>query len=118
MRHNKKIIYGFALICILVTSNVHSEKLSPVAQQVKNIVEKQKLVREPQCVDYVYIPDSEPSIDVVDIVEKHGGSCSGDPQTAPRIFSVFVNKKTHKMESDIDMDDQVNGTRSVFPAAK
>lgn len=116
MLRNRKTVYGFALMCILATSNVHSEKLSPIAQRVKRIVELHKLVREPECVDYVYIPDSEPGIDVVDIVEKHGGLCSGDPQTAPRIFSVYVDKGTYKMESDIDMDDQLNGTRSIFPA--
>lgn len=70
----------------------------------------EKTPRISECTDYLYIPDNEPGIDVVNVVEKHGGNCPGDPQTQPRLFSVSVDKRTHKMQSDIN--DPEDGTLS------
>ena len=111
----KKLIYTALLGYVVFTASAFSTELSPIAQLVKKTLEQKKLLASPECTDYLYIPDNEPGIDVVNVVEKHGGNCPGDPQVQHRLFSVSVDKKTHKMESDIDMDDQVNGTRSVFP---
>ncbi|EBG5295622.1 hypothetical protein EVG59_15465 [Salmonella enterica subsp. enterica serovar Dortmund] len=115
---NKKIINILGLLFILITHYTNAGKLPPVAQRVKDIVEQNKLVMEPQCVDYEYLPDDKTGVDIVDVIEKHGGSCPGDPQTAPRIFSVLVNRETHQMVSDIEINDQVNGTYSEFPPVK
>lgn len=110
-----KLIYGITLCFVFSSGSVDSAPLSPLAQQVKKIVEQKKLIPNPECADYLYIPDDEPGVDIVNIMEEHGGNCPGDPQTEPRIFSVYVDQKTQEMESDIDMDDQVNGNRSIFP---
>lgn len=111
----KKLIYIFVVGFVLLTDSAFSESLPPVAQYVKKILEQKKLLSDPKCTDYVYLPDGEPGIDVVDVVEKHSGSCHGDPQTAPRIFSIYIDQKTHKMESDINPDDRVNSTSAPFP---
>ncbi|EJH7015808.1 hypothetical protein NFT50_004377 [Salmonella enterica] len=111
----KAIIYITLLGYVFLSVKAFSTVLPPIAQQVKKILEHEKLISSPECTDYIYIPDYESGIDAVDVVEKHGGSCHGDPQVQHRLFSIFVDQKTHKMESDIDMDDQVNGTRSAFP---
>ncbi|MFX4315879.1 hypothetical protein F8O53_28980, partial [Enterobacter sp. 63] len=110
----KTFIYIFSLCSTLFTMSVKAVEV-PLDQLVKKITEQRKLLRDPECAEYLYIPNGEPGMDIVDVVEKHAGGCPGDPQTQPTIFSVFVDQKTHKMESNIDMDDQVNGTRSVFP---
>lgn len=114
----KKIIYITLLGYVLLSAKAFSTELPLISQLVKKILEHEKLISSPECTDYFYIPDYEPGIDAVDVMEKHGGICPGDPQVQHRLFSVFVDKKTHKMESDIDMDDQVNGTRSEFPPKK
>ncbi|EAQ8939996.1 hypothetical protein D8T17_23200 [Salmonella enterica] len=114
----EKVIYVALFSYIALTTNTFSTELPPIAQQVKKILEQNKLLDDPKCTDYTYIPDYEPGVDAVDVMEKHGGNCPGDPQIQHRLFSVFVDQKTHAMESDIDMNDQVNGTRSAFPLKK
>jgi hypothetical protein len=112
---NEKInLYRVAWLCGFYSERVLNRTASNCPTG-KKILEQKKLLVSPECTDYLYIPDNEPGIDVVSVVEKHGGNCPGDPQVQHRLFSVSVDKKTHKMESDIDMDDQVNGTRSAFP---
>lgn len=110
---NKKGVYRFALILVFIASNAESASLPLVAQQVKKIVEQNKLVPTPACVDYDFIADDEPGVDVVNVMEKHGGNCLGDPQVQHRLFSVSVDQKTHKMTSDIN--DPTEPTLSVFP---
>lgn len=99
-------LFGYLILSV----NAFPTELSPIVQLVRKTLEEKKLLISPECTDYLYIPDNEPGVDVVDVVEKHGGSCPGDPQTQPRLFSVSVDKKTHKMESDIN--DPEGGTLS------
>ncbi|EOY5095380.1 hypothetical protein ACP3A9_003728 [Citrobacter amalonaticus] len=98
----RKSIFITLLGCMVLTAKAFSVELPPIVQLVKNTLEEKKLLVSPECTDYLYIPDNEPGLDVVNVVEKHGGSCPGDPQTQPRLFSVSVDKTTHKMESDIN----------------
>ncbi|WP_343647998.1 hypothetical protein [Enterobacter sp.] len=114
----KKILFIVLFTYITLITDAFSTELAPVAQQVKNILEQTNLLEDAECTDYAYIPDYEPGVDAVNIIEKHDENCPGDPQIQHRLFSVFVDQKTHTMASDIDIDDQVNGTRSVFPPKK
>ena len=112
----KARVYSLALIFLFIDSNAESAPLPLAAQQVKSIVEQNKLVPTPECIDYVYIANDEPGVDVVDVVEKHDGNCPGDPQVQHRLFSVSVDQKTHKMTSDIN--DPTEPTLSAFPPEK
>ena len=48
-----------------------------------------------------YLLESERSGYVVDVHENHTGtSCGGDPNTAPRLFTIRINKKTGVMSTD------------------
>lgn len=98
----KKSISITLLACIVLTAKAFSTELPPIVQLVKKALEEKRLIVFPECTDYLYIPDNEPGVDVINVVEKHGGKCPGDPQTQPRLFSVSVDKTTHKMESDIN----------------
>ncbi|EGT3575888.1 hypothetical protein F6R83_23365 [Citrobacter amalonaticus] len=98
----KKSISITLLACIVLTAKAFSTELPPIVQLVKKALEEKRLIVSPECTDYLYIPDNEPGVDVINVVEKHGGKCPGDPQTQPRLFSVSVDKTTHKMESDIN----------------
>ncbi|HCL6627773.1 TPA: hypothetical protein N2R15_002484 [Citrobacter amalonaticus] len=102
----KKLICMSLFSYVVLTVNAFSSELPPIVQLVKKTLEQKKILSSPECTDYLYLPDNEPGVDVVNVVEKHGGSCPGDPQTQPRLFSVYVDQKTHKMESDIN--DPVN----------
>lgn len=86
--------------------------LSPAAQQVKTAVEAQHLVNNPACINYVTTLSAEPGMDLVDIMEKHGGECPGDPQIQHRLFSVYVDQKTKQMLSD--KDDPESGDLSLL----
>ncbi|MDI3361893.1 hypothetical protein QQF21_03190 [Lelliottia sp. V89_10] len=110
----KKLIATTLLACAILSTNVFSAQLPPVAQKVKNIAEKNKLLYSPECTDYLYMPDSEPGIDSVIVVEKHEGRCPGDPGTQPRLFTVNIDQKTHEMTSDIN--DPAEPEFSAFPA--
>lgn len=109
----KTLIAATLLSCAILSTNVFSAQLPPIAQRVKEIAENNKLLFSPECTDYLYMPDSEPGIDSVIVVEKHDGHCSGDPGTQPRLFTVNVDKKSNKMTSDIS--DPSEADFSPFP---
>lgn len=90
--------------------------LNNVVLQVEKTVESQKIITQPACVNYLLTKDAEPGIDLVNVVEKHGGACPGDPETQPRLFSVYVDQKTKQMMSD--KDDPVEGNLSLLEPAK
>lgn len=109
-----KLICVALLSFILLTTNAFSAQLPEAAQKVKEIAEQKKLLFSPECTDYLYMPDSEPGIDSVIVVEKHEGNCPGDPGTQPRLFTVNIDQTTHEMTSDIN--DLVDFEFSAFPA--
>lgn len=80
---------------------------------VKKTVEQEKLVDRTECVDYFYSGKASAHIDIIKVVEKHGGTCGGDPGVAPRLFSVYVDLQNHQMASD--KDDVADGTLSLLP---
>ncbi|WP_082804113.1 MULTISPECIES: hypothetical protein [unclassified Erwinia] len=89
--------------------------MNPVVKQVKTTVEKEKLVSDPSCTDYLFTKDAEKGMDLVDVMEKHGGKCIGDPQVQHRLFSVYVDQKTKQMLSD--RDDPEDGNLSLLQPA-
>ncbi|WP_233598531.1 hypothetical protein [Erwinia sp. 198] len=97
----------FALLPVISFHTVATSTAESAVIQVENTVEKNKLVPDAACVNYLITEDAEPGLDLVDVVEKHGGNCPGDPETQPRLFSVYVDQKTKQMISD--KDDPVEG---------
>ncbi|MFZ4833979.1 hypothetical protein [Rouxiella sp. Mn2063] len=83
---------------------------------MKKTVEQEKLTIDPKCTDYLFTANAEAGLDLVDVVEKHGGECGGSPEIQHRLFSVYVDQVTHQMLSD--KDDPANGTLSLLPASK
>jgi len=37
---------------------------------------------------------------IIDVREKHGGSCGGDPNVSPRLFSIGIEQSTGVIWSD------------------
>lgn len=83
-----------------------------VISQVKKTAEQEKLITSPACTDYLFKANAEEGMDLVNVMEKHGGRCGGDPQIQHRLFSVYVDQKTHQMLSDVK--DPAEGTLSLL----
>ena len=111
---------GYLAASLLLVTGCASATTSPtvnsVIKQVKSTVEKEKLVSDPACTDYLFTKDAEKGMDLVDVMEKQGGTCPGDPQVQHRLFSVYVDQKTHQMVSD--KDDPKNGNLSLLQPAQ
>ncbi|MBF7996398.1 hypothetical protein [Rahnella laticis] len=88
------------------------EMQDPSILLVKKTVEHENLVSDIHCVDYSLTKNIEQGVDLVNILEKHGGKCGGDPQAQHRIFSVYVDQKTHEMASD---KDDMSGDGNLTP---
>lgn len=111
-----KFITFFILLLTGVQSFAAQTSQSSVISQVKKTVEQEKLTIDPKCTDYLFTANAEAGLDLVDVVEKHGGECGGSPEIQHRLFSVYVDQVTHQMLSD--KDDPANGTLSLLPASK
>lgn len=101
--NNKSLL--ITMLALIISMNLMAATINetdPIIRQVKNTVDKEKLVPDVKCVDYVLMKNADPGVDVVAVLEKHGGKCGGDPQAQHRIFSVYVDQKTHEMASDKD----------------
>ena len=95
--------------------SAETHKIDPVTHRVKQIVEQDKLVSAPQCVDYFLTKNIKPGVDLIDVLEKHNSQCGGDPQTHPRLFSVYVDQKTQRMASDVADPSGVGSFNMLFP---
>lgn len=91
------------------------QEIDPVVNQVKQTVEQEKLVPDAQCIDYFLTKNIRPGVDLVDILEKHDVKCGGDPQAHPRLFSVYVDQKTHRMASDVGDTSGDGELKMLYP---
>ena len=66
----KFFIYILALCSELFALNAKAADV-PLDQFIKKMTEQKKLLSVPECAEYLYIPNGEPRIDIVDVVEKH-----------------------------------------------
>jgi hypothetical protein len=76
-----------------------------VLQRVRSAVARNHLTKVvSQCLVFE-VDDSPPTgMILVNVREKHDGTCGGDPATSPHLFSVRVSKKTNRMWSDAKSD--------------
>lgn len=117
MKNLKSSLSTMAVLTILLAGCpfAMAQTLTPPQSvaQVKSTVEREKLVSDANCVDYHYVGRPFKGVDSVDVVEKHNTACGGDPGTAPRLFTVYVDINDHGMASD--KDDPVDGTFKMLP---
>lgn len=83
---------------------VVKEVLSPedkLVNRVNNIVEDYQLTDLPSdCLKFEVLDKPVDTKRVVDVREKHGGACLGDPETSPRLFSIAIDESTGVIWSD------------------
>ena len=77
--------------------------------KARSIIVSHHLLRRSdlRCVGLVYGVESTPAIAGITAVEKHGGGCKGDPNTAPRMFTMEIDKTTGRAKWDRDTGDLV-----------
>ncbi|MDO4879517.1 MAG: hypothetical protein Q3966_09560 [Neisseria sp.] len=74
-----------------------------VSQVIKS-VEKHKLTTlKTECL--MFVDEETAKSYLVDVREKHDEQCGGDPQTAPRLFSYEIDKRSGKMKTDAPAPD-------------
>ncbi len=71
--------------------------------QAREIVTKYKLSELPlMCLKFDVLEELFEGKRIIDVREKHGGSCGGDPDTSPRLFSIGIEQSTGAIWSDAE----------------
>lgn len=115
------LLSTFAISIYLQGISTAIAQATPISQekaviaQVKHTVEKKQMVINPACTEYWFTANAEPGVDLVDVMEKHGGKCGLDPQVHHRLFSVYVDQKTHQMATD---NNDPDGNLTLLPPAE
>lgn len=72
-----------------------------LTNQAKQIVAKYKLSKLPlTCLEFDTLDKIFEGKRIIDVREKHGGSCGGDPDISPRLFSIGIEQSTGAIWSD------------------
>ena len=70
-------------------------------KSAKQVTIKYKLTSRPmECLIYKMADKKYEGKIIVDVREKHGGQCGGDPATSPRAFSIAFDEKNKEVWSD------------------
>ena len=81
-------------------------------ERVHRAVIDHHLYAQPDCMEYIITRKAQPGVDEVELRERHGGRCGGDPEMAHRLFEVYVDRETGKMATDAA--DPVDGGLQVL----
>lgn len=95
-----RILAMAAAAVALTTPALAVDTDSQLIARVRQAVISHRLVDNADCVDYVITRNIHPRVDQVELREHHDAKCGGDPQTAPRLFNVIVDRKTQEMATD------------------
>lgn len=68
--------------------------------RVGEAVVRHKLVADLRCVSFVITRKVHPSINQVELRERHDATCGGDPGTEPRLFEVIVDRMNGQMATN------------------
>ena len=70
-----------------------------VAQVAATVASHQLSTLKPDCLSYVPYPRDAQAI-IVDVHELHNAGCGGDPDVAPRLFTIEVDRASGRMRTD------------------
>ncbi len=76
---------------------------SKIDQVRKAIVRNHLTSLKSQCLLFD-VDSNDPDATFVDVRERHGGQCGGDPSVEPRLFTIRIDRKTGKMSTDARSD--------------
>lgn len=64
-----------------------------------SVIASNKLTETPAaCLEF--LPQRQGGYVEVEVRERHGGTCPGDLQTSPRLFTIRIDQQTGEMSSD------------------
>lgn len=91
------------LLCLsLITTTAIAKPVKNIDQAIdlveKSIVKNKLTTLKPECLLYSY--GGNDIYYEIDVRENHNEICGGDPQTAPRLMTYQVHKKTAKLCTD------------------
>jgi hypothetical protein len=90
-----------ALLTIAVSATARAALTDDqLIARVGEAVLRHKLVADLRCVSFVITRKVHPSIDQVELRERHDAACGGDPGTEPRLFEVIVDRTNGQMATN------------------
>ena len=107
MRNLSKLFLYFLITTSLVflsacsNADVEMDNNSPVISKAKKVIKDFNLTTTSiSCLKFNLLDEKSDGKVIVDVREKHGGRCGGDPQTSPRLFSIGFDESTGEIWSD------------------
>lgn len=104
LSYQRTVIFIFASLMLFIMqacAKVEAGDQSDFIAKAKQATIKYELTTRPiECLIYEVLDKKNKGKIVVDVREKHGGKCGGDPSTSPRAFSVAFDESTGKVWSD------------------
>ena len=74
--------------------------------RVARAIRKHRLTKLPvECLTFLADETPGPGSLRIEVREKHGGKCGGDPATSPRLFTVEVDRKSGRIFTDANSAD-------------
>lgn len=75
------------------------DEQAAVAQVSATVTSHKLTTLKPECLSYVPYPRDAQAI-IVDVHELHNAGCGGDPDVAPRLFTIEVDRASGRMRTD------------------
>ena len=98
----KSIYYCLITLSAVAAPPAHAQSVRNEGQAVRRVSEsvaRNKLTSlKPECL--MFMAEKTERGYTVDVREKHDEKCGGDPQTAPRLFSYEIDRRSGKMKTD------------------
>jgi hypothetical protein len=76
-----------------------ADDAAAVAQVSATVASHKLTTLKPECLSYVPYPRDAQAI-IVDVHELHNAACGGDPDVAPRLFTIEVDRASGRMRTD------------------
>jgi len=98
---NLLVVAVLLLFSSFVYIKANADSRTDYVKSAKQVTIKYKLTSRPmKCLIYKTADKKFEGKIIVDVREKHGGQCGGDPATSPRAFSIAFDEKNKKVWSD------------------
>lgn len=91
------------VLCLsLITTTAIAKPVKNIDQAIdlveKSIVKNKLTTLKTECLSFVH--GGNDIYYEIDVREKHNEQCGGDPETAPKLFTYMINKKTGRLKTD------------------
>jgi len=92
--------FVFALACLIPLAAFAAEEDAIMQKAFRIITQQRLLSRAELACSSLVLEDTTKTAATVTVREKHGGKCGGDPETAPRRFTMEIDLRTGTVHWD------------------